>query len=105
MLDPRVRPRVHQRFVPVVMANQVRRGAVLAAGLDDNRRVFMHPDHFSLEVDPVTYRCSHPSPFSGLYYRVWSRKRLAKSPFDGKRHRRVDDRSDVGERTYRDDRA
>jgi hypothetical protein len=60
MLDPRVRPRVHEGLVPVVVANEVRRSAVLAAGLDNDRRVLMHPDHFALEVDPVTYRCSHP---------------------------------------------
>jgi hypothetical protein len=61
MLDPGVRPRVHQGLVPVVVPNQVRRSAVLAAGLDNDRRVLMHADHFAFEVDPVTYRCSHPS--------------------------------------------
>jgi hypothetical protein len=61
MLDPRVRPRVHEGLVPVVVANEVRRGAVLAAGLDNDRRVLMHPDHFALEVESVANRCSHRS--------------------------------------------
>lgn len=60
MFDPHVRPRVHDGLVPVVVANEVRRSAVLAACLDNDRRVLMHPDHFALEVESVTYRCSHP---------------------------------------------
>ena len=68
MLDPRVRPRVHQGLVPVVVANEVRRSAILAAGFDNDRRVLMHPDHPALEVEAVTYRCSHR--FSILWSRA-----------------------------------
>jgi hypothetical protein len=66
MLDPRVRPRVHEGLVPVVVANEVRRSAILAADLDNDRRVLMHPDHLAREVEAVTYRCSHRSSI------VWS---------------------------------
>ena len=73
MFDPHVRPRVHHGFVSVVVANEVRRSAVLTAGLDNNRRVLMHPDHFALEVEPVTYRRSHPLLQSSVFhYGVWS---------------------------------
>ena len=73
MFDPHVRPRVYDGLVPVVVANEVRRSSVLAACLDNDRRVLMHSDHFALEVEPVTYRCSHPLLQSlVLHHRVWS---------------------------------
>lgn len=61
VLDPRVRSWKHHGLVPVVVADEVRRTAVLAAGLDNNGRVLMSSNHFALEVDPVTYSCSHRS--------------------------------------------
>jgi hypothetical protein len=84
MLDPCVRPRVHQGLVPVLVANEVWRTAVLAAGLDNNRRVLMHPDHFALEVQPVTYRCSHRS--SILWSSTTECGRESGWPEDPRRH-------------------
>ena len=49
MLDPRVRLRVDQGLVSVVVANEVRRTAVLAARLNNDCRVLLHPDHLALE--------------------------------------------------------
>ena len=73
MFDPHVRPREHDGFVSVLVANEVRRSTVLAACLDNDCRVLMHSDHFALEVEPVTYRCSHPLLQSLVFhYRVWS---------------------------------
>ena len=73
MLDPYVRLGEYQGLVSVVVANEVRRSAVLAAGLDNDRGVLMHPDHFALEVNPIAYRCSHPSSSVCVFhYRVWS---------------------------------
>ena len=60
VLDPRVRLWVHQGLVPVVVAHEVRRTAVLAARLNNDSRVLLPPDHLALEVEPVTNRCSHP---------------------------------------------
>lgn len=74
MFNPRIGPWVHQGLASIIVANEVRRTAVLAAGLDNNRRVLVHSDHFALEVDPVTYRCSHPCSILWVpsTYRVWS---------------------------------
>jgi len=75
MLDPRVRPREHEGLVPVLVANEVRRSAVLAAGLDNDRGVLSHPDHIALEVDAVTYCCSHNLlPSVIFHFRVCSGK-------------------------------
>jgi hypothetical protein len=83
MFDPHVCPRGHHGFVPVLVANQIRRTAVLGAGL--HRRVLMHPDHLALEVEPVTYRCSHPLLQSLVFhYRVWSLTVVA--PEGSRRH-------------------
>lgn len=59
MFDPHVRTWVDNGFVAVVVANKVRRSAVLAAGLDYDRCVLMDLDGLALEVEAVTYRCSH----------------------------------------------
>jgi hypothetical protein len=59
MFNPHVRTWVYDSFVPVVVPNEVRRGAVLAAGLDYDRGVLVDPDGLALEVEAVTYCCSH----------------------------------------------
>jgi hypothetical protein len=59
MFDPHVRTWVYDGFVPVVVPNEVRRGAVLAPGLDYYRGVLVDPDCLALEVEAVTYPCSH----------------------------------------------
>lgn len=59
MFDRHVRAWVYDGFVSVVVANEVRRSAVLASGLDHDCCVLMDPDCPALEVEAVTFRCLH----------------------------------------------
>ena len=60
VLNGRVRPGKDERLMPVVAANQIRRGAVLAADLDDHRRLIRGTHRPAVYVQPVTNLCLHP---------------------------------------------
>jgi hypothetical protein len=59
VLNGRVRPGKDEGLMPVVAANEIRRGAVLAADLDDLRRLIGDTHGPAVYVQPVTNVCLH----------------------------------------------